>query len=59
MQGFVLRDGGSPIWVETHGEFPRITKIFDDSGSLIILSRTGFTTRLKSKKVEIGKEKTS
>jgi len=27
---------------ETHGEVPRIRKIFDDSGSSIILSRTGF-----------------
>jgi len=59
VQGFVLRDRGSPSWVETHGEVPRITEIFDDSGSSIILSRTDFPTQLKSKKVEIGKEKTS
>jgi len=34
-------------------------KIFDDSGSSIILSRMDFLTQLKSKKVEIGKGKTS
>src|SRR5882724_2716135 len=42
VRGFILRDRGSPSWVETHGEVPRITEIFDDSGSSIILSRTGF-----------------
>src|SRR5882724_5743958 len=57
--GFVLWDGGSPSRIETHGEVPRIKEIFDDNGSSIILSRTGFPTRLKSKKVEIGKEKMS
>ena len=58
MRGFIPRDGGSPSRVETHGEVPRITGVFDDSGSSIILSRTGFPTRLKRKKVEIGQEKT-
>jgi len=33
---------GSPGWVDTHGNIPRITKIFDDSGSSIILSRQVF-----------------
>jgi len=42
--GFVLRDGGSPSRIESHGEVPRIKEIFDDSGSSIILSRTGFPT---------------
>ena len=59
MQGFVPWDGGLPSRLETHGKFPIITRIFDDSGSSIILSRMGFPTQLKSKKVEIGKEKTS
>ena len=40
VQGFVLQDGGSPSRIETHGEVPRIKEIFDDSGSLIILSRS-------------------
>ena len=57
-QRFVSWDGGSSSRIETHGEVPRIMEIFDDSGSLIILSRTGFPTRLKHKKVEIGQEKT-
>ena len=56
MWGFVLWDGGSPSQIETHGEVPRITEIFDDSGSSIILSRMDFPTRLKSKKVEIGEK---
>ena len=47
----MLWDRGSPGQVDTHGDVPRITKIFDDSESLIILSRTGFLTQLKSKKV--------
>ena|SRR5882724_3254183 len=59
MQGFVPWDGGSPSRVETHGEVPRITEIFDNSGSSIILSIMGFLTRLKSKKVKIGEEKMS
>ena len=59
MWGFVPWDKGSPSRIETHGEVPRIKEIFDDSGSSIILSRMGFQIRLKSKKVEIGKEKTS
>jgi len=59
MQGFVQWDGGSPSWVETHGKVPRITEIFDNSGSSIILSRMGFPTQLKRKKVKISKEKTS
>ena len=42
MRGFIPWDGGSPSQVETHGEVPIITKIFDDSGSLIMLSRIGF-----------------
>src|SRR5882724_12270450 len=58
MQGFVLRDGGSPSRIDTHGEVPKITGVFDDSWSSIILSRTGFPTRLKCKKVGIDKEKT-
>jgi len=45
--GFVLWDGGSPSHVETHGKVPRITKIFDDSGSSIILSRMGFSDLTK------------
>src|SRR5882724_10877027 len=57
--GFVLWDGGSPSRIETHGKVPRIKEIFDNSGSLIILSRTGFPTRLKCKKVRIIKGKTS
>jgi len=56
---FIPWDGGLPNQVETHGKVPRITKIFDDSGSSIILSRMGFLTRLKSKKVEISEEKMS
>ena len=32
MRGLVPWDGGSPSRVETHGEVPRIKKIFDDSG---------------------------
>jgi len=55
--GFVPWDGGSPSQIETHGKVPRIKETFDDSGSSIILSRTGFLIRLKSKKVEIGQEK--
>ena len=54
MQRFVLQNGGLPCQVETHGEVPRIKEIFDHSGSLIILSRTGFT---KERKVKIGQEK--
>ena len=42
--GFFLWDGGSPSQIETHGKVPRIKETFDDSGSSIILSRTGFTT---------------
>jgi len=57
--GLSLRNGGSPSWIDTHGEVPRITGVFDDSGSSIILSRTGFRRRLKCKKVGIDKEKTS
>ena len=57
MRGFVPWDGGSPSQIETHGEVPRIKEIFDDSGSSIILSRTGFPIRIKSKKVEISQEK--
>ena len=38
MRGFVLWDGGLPSQVETHGEVPRITEIFDNSGSSIIIS---------------------
>ena len=59
MRGFVPWDGGSPSQRETHGEVPRIKGVFDDSGSLIILSRTGFPTRLKCNKVGINKEKMS
>ena len=59
MKGFVPLDRGSPSRVETHGEVPIITRIFDDSGSSIILSRMGFLIQLKSKEVEIGNEKTS
>ena len=59
VQGFVPWDAGLPSQIETHGEVHRIKEIFDDSGSLIILSRMGCPTRLKSKKVEIGKEKMS
>jgi len=55
--GFILRDGGSPSHIETHGEVPRIKGIFDDSGSSIILSRMGFPIQLKSEKVEIGQER--
>ena len=33
---------GVHLVVETHGKVPRIKAIFDDSGSSIILSRTGF-----------------
>jgi len=51
--------GSLPSRVETHGKVPRITEIFDNSGSSIILSRTGFPTQLKSKEVEIGKDKMS
>ena len=40
---------GLPSQVEIHGKVPIITKIFDDSGSLIILSRTGFPTQLNHK----------
>src|SRR5882724_5213881 len=58
VRGFILRDGGSPSRIETHGEVPRIKEIFDDSGSSIILSRTGFLIRLKSNKVEISQERT-
>jgi len=57
--GFVPWDRGSPSRIETHGKVPRIKEIFDDSGSSIILSRTGFPTRLKCKKVRIVKGKTS
>jgi len=49
VRGFVPWDGGSPSWVETHGKVPIIAKIFDDSGSSIIQSRTGFLTQLKCK----------
>ena len=59
MWGFVPWDGGLPSRVETHGKVPRITEIFDDSGSSIIPSRMDFPTPLKRKKVEISKEKTS
>ena len=59
VQGFIPQDRGSPSRVETHGNVPRITEIFDNSGSSIILSRTGFLTQLKSKKVKISKEKMS
>src|SRR5882724_3352412 len=59
MRGFVLWDRGSPSRIETHGEVPRITGVFDDSGSSIILSRMGFPTQLKCNKVGIDKEKTS
>src|SRR5882724_7688412 len=38
-RGFILWDGGSPSQVETHSNVPRITKGFDDSGSLIILEQ--------------------
>src|SRR5882724_3456820 len=31
--GFIPWDGGSPNWVQTHSNIPRIIKIFDDSGS--------------------------
>src|SRR5882724_1921504 len=58
VRGFVPQDGGSPSRVEAHGEVPRIKGIFDDSGSSIILSRTGFLTRLKNNKVEVGQERT-
>ena len=44
VRGFVPWDGGSLNWVETHGNVSRLRKIFDDSGSSIILSRTGFPT---------------
>ena len=44
MRGFVSWDGGSPIQVEAHGKVLIITKIFDDSGSSIILSRMCFPT---------------
>ena len=44
MRGFVLWDGGLLGQVEIHTNVPRITKNFDDSGSSIILSRTGFLT---------------
>src|SRR5882724_4401196 len=57
VQRFIPRDGGSPSWIETHGEVPRIKEIFDDSGSSIILSRTGFLIRLKSNKVKISQER--
>ena len=57
MRGFVPQDWGSPSWVKTHGRGPRITKIFYNSGSSIILSRTGFPIQLKSKRVEISQEK--
>ena len=50
---------GSPSRIETHGTFPRIKEIFDDSGSSIILSRMGFPIQLKSKEFEIGNEKMS
>ena len=56
---FVLWDGGLPGQVDTHGDVPRITKIFDNSGSSIILLREGFLTQIKSKKVEISKGKMS
>ena len=59
VRGFVPWDRGLPSRIETHGEVPRIKEIFDDSGSLIILSRMGFPTRLKCKKVGIVKEKLS
>jgi len=55
--GFIPQDGGSPICVETHGKVPRITEIFDDSGSSIILSIMGFLTRLKIMEVNISEEK--
>src|SRR5882724_3702191 len=29
--GFIPWDGGSPNWVETYSDVPRIIKIFDDS----------------------------
>src|SRR5882724_10534465 len=58
VRGFVPRDGGSLSRIETHGEVPRIKGVFDDSGSSIILSRTGFPIRLKCNKVGIDKEKT-
>jgi len=48
--GFVLQDGSSPSWEETHGKVPRITEIFDDSGSSIILSRNGFSDLTKEQK---------
>ena len=40
VRGFIPRDGGSPSRIETHGEVPRITGVFDDSGTV----RTGFPT---------------
>src|SRR5882724_6566148 len=46
MGWFFLQDGGLPSWIETHGDFPRITKNFDGSGSSIILSRTGFPVKI-------------
>jgi len=58
MRGFVPWDGGSPSQIEAHGEVPRITGVFDDSGSSIILLRMGFPTQLKCNKVRIDKEKT-
>ena len=58
VRGFILWDGGSLSQIETHGKVPRIKEIFDDSGSSIILSRTGFPIQLKSKKVKIGQERT-
>jgi len=51
--------GVSPSQIDTHGEVPRITGVFDDSSSSIILSRMGFPTRLKCNKVGIDKEKMS
>jgi len=47
VRGFVPQDGGSPSRVETHGEVPIITKILDDSGSSIILSRIWFSDPTK------------
>jgi len=47
MRWFILWDGGSLGWIETHGDIPKITKNFDGSGSSIILSRMGFPTQLK------------
>jgi len=56
MGWFVPQDRGFPSWIETDGDFSRITKSFDDSGISIILSRMGFLTNKSANQSKLNKE---